>query len=215
MMKFAASPASLYSKRYAAVALALVGCWCVSLAAEQAELPAQVMVRTNSDALMTKLRADIPATGADPKQLLTLAETIALPHFDFPLMSQRALGKYWKNFSDEQRARFAQEFRRLLLRTYAGTLNDFREAKVDFLSPRQSSPDTVVVRTTVTRPTGGAPIPMDYEVRQGPDGWKVCNVSVSGISLVISYRAGLAQDIDQLGVDGLIAKLVDRNKAGP
>jgi phospholipid transport system substrate-binding protein len=193
---------------------ALLALWLTGASAQcAAELPAQALVRTTAEQFQERLRADAAQNAADPDKIITSAEALILPHFDFELMSQRALGRYWRNFSAEQRSRFVQEFRTLMLRTYATTLNDYRDAKIAFLPARELAPAAVRVRTEVTRPTGGAPFQMDYEVREQPAGWKICDVTLNGVSLIISYRAGFAKDIGTLGVEGIIAQLVARNQA--
>jgi phospholipid transport system substrate-binding protein len=180
--------------------------------ATAAEPPAQSLVRTTAENFLERMRTDAAENAADPQHIITSAEALVLPHFDFELMSQRALGRYWRDFSAEQRARFVAEFRTLMLRTYANTLNDYRDAKIAFLPSRQLAPEAMRVRTEVARPSGGAPVQIDYEVRQQAAGWKICDVALNGVSLIISYRAGFAKDIGTLGVEGVIAQLAERNQ---
>jgi phospholipid transport system substrate-binding protein len=177
------------------------------------ESPAQALVRTTAETFQARLRADAAVNDADPANVLTSAEELILPHFNFTLMAQRALGRLWRDFSTEQRTRFIDEFRTLLLRTYAKTLNDYRDSTISYLTPRELAKDAVRVRTEVARSSGGPPVQIDYEVRSLTEGWKVCDVTVNGVSLVISYRAGFAKDFGALGAEGLIAQLVERNQA--
>ena len=187
---------------------------CIQSArANSAEPPAQSLVRTTAESFLARMREDAAKNAADPQHIIASAEALVLPHFDFELMSQRALGRYWRDFSVEQRARFVQEFRTLMLRTYANTLNDYRDAKIAYLPSRQIAPAAMRVRTEVARSSGGAPVQIDYEVRQQSAGWKICDVTLNGVSLIISYRAGFAKDIGALGVEGVIAQLAERNQA--
>ncbi len=186
--------------------------WLQVARANAAEPPAQSLVRTTADSFLARMRADAAANAADPQQIIASAESLILPHFDFELMSRRALGRYWRDFSVEQRARFVQGFRTLMLRTYANTLNDYRDAKIAYLPARQLAPEATRVRTEVARASGGAPVQIDYEVRQQAAGWKICDVALNGVSLIISYRAGFAKDIGTLGVEGVIEQLAERNQ---
>lgn len=181
--------------------------------AKPVEPPAQRLVRTTAETFLERMRADATQNASDPQHIIESAESLVLPHFDFNLMSQRALGRYWKDFSVDQRARFVQEFRTLMLRTYANTLNDYRDAEITYLPSRPLAPEAMRVRTQVARPSGGPPLQLDYEVRQQAAGWKICDVTLDGVSLIVSYRAGFAKDIGTLGVDGVIAQLVARNQA--
>lgn len=180
--------------------------------AADAEPPAQTLIRTEADAFIARLRTDAATNDADPSHLLRTAEEMVLPHFDFVLISQRALGRHWRAFTDEQKARFVREFRAMLLRTYARTLNEHRDATVGYLPWRELSQGGVRVRTQVTR-SDGPPVQIDYEVRQRGDAWKICDVTVNGVSLIISYRAGFQKDIAALGAEGLIAQLEARNQS--
>lgn len=194
----------------AAVCAFLFALCCLPVAAATEELPAQTLIRTTAESFMSQLRAEASLYDADPSRILTSAEQMLLPHFDFNLISQRALGRHWRSFSDDQKTRFIQEFRSLLLRTYAHTLNDNRDATVSFLPSHKLSAAATRVRTEVSRPDG-PPVRIDYEVRQRRDGLRICDVVVNGVSLIISYRAGFQKDIGSLGAEGLIAQLAERN----
>lgn len=207
---FSPRPRAHSEWRPVVLSLLLIFSWS-SAFATAAEPPAQALVRSTAESFLERLRADAAQNAADPGHLLASAESMVLPHFDFDLMSQRALGRYWRDFLPEQRARFVQEFRKLMLRTYANTLNDYRDAEIAYLPSRQLAPEAMRVRTEVARPNGG-PINIDYEVRQQAEGWKICDVALNGVSLIISYRAGFAKDIGTLGVEGIIAQLAERNQ---
>ena len=59
----------------------------------------------------------------------------------------------------------------------------------------------------------GDPIQLDYRLEKAGDGWKIYDVNVLGVWLVENYRNSFAQEIGANGIDGLIAKLAERNKA--
>lgn len=175
------------------------------------DLPAQALVQTTAESFLARLRTD--GNADDPQRVISAAEELVLPHFNFEVMSRRALGRHWRDFTPEQRGRFVLEFRTLLLRTYATTLRDHRDDSIEYLPARELAPAVVRVRTSVAPAQGGAPIQIDYEVRQLGESWQVCDVSLNGVSLVISYRAGFDKDIGALGADGVIAQLAERNQA--
>jgi phospholipid transport system substrate-binding protein len=127
-------------------------------------------------------------------------------------MSSWVLGKYWRTATPAQRDRFTQEFRTLLVRTYAKSLSEYTDNKITYLpmrgSPQQSE---VKVRTEVEQP-GGFPIPIDYDLYRKGDDWKVYDVTIDGVSLVTNYRTTFANQIREDGLDKLIATLADRNQ---
>ena len=69
----------------------------------------------------------------------------------------------------------------------------------------------VVVRTEIEQ-AGGFPIPIDYSLRNGADGWKVYDIRVDEVSLVTNFRSSFARAIKKNGVDGLIETLRERNQ---
>ena len=181
---------------------------------DDAASAAQAVVRDTADALFMRLRAEGDGIEKDSKRLHAIAEEIVIPHFDFKRMSQRALGRYWREATPEQREHFAAEFKTLLVRAYARAVVSYRNAKINYLAARSLGPDTVRIRTEVLRENGAPPVQIDYEVFQQGTDWKGTDVSLNGVSLVISYRAGFASDIGKLGMDGLIAQLAQHNAGG-
>jgi|LauGreDrversion4_2_1035121.scaffolds.fasta_scaffold31942_3 phospholipid transport system substrate-binding protein len=171
---------------------------------------AEIFVRTHTESFQERLIKDEAANASDHGHLLATAQEIILPHFNFAAMSQRALGHFWRDCSTAQKTRFVIAFRTLLLNTYAGTVNDHRHDKITFLAPRKLSENVWRVRTEVVRTDGGKSFLIDYEVHREPDTWRVYDVTVEGVSLAVSYRAGLAKDISANGIDAVIAQIEER-----
>ena len=171
---------------------------------------AEAFVRTHTENFQARLITDEAVNAKNHGHLLATAQELILPHFNFAAMSQRALGHYWRDCSIEQKTRFVQAFRTLLLRTYAGTVNDHRHDKITFLAPRKLSDSVWRVRTEVLRTDGGKSFLIDYEVHREPETWRVYDVTVEGVSLAVSYRAGLAKDISENGIDSVIAQIEKR-----
>ena len=69
----------------------------------------------------------------------------------------------------------------------------------------------VVVRTEVRQP-GAKAVQIDYNLEKLPEGWKVYDVLVAGVSLVTNYRDSFGQEVRAGGIDGLIKSLKDKNK---
>lgn len=171
---------------------------------------AETFVRTHTENFQARLISDEAVNAKDHAHLLATAQDLILPHFNFAAMSQRALGRYWRDCSTEQKTRFVTAFRTLLLKTYAGTVNDHRHDKITFLAPRKLSDNAWRVRTEVIRTDGGKSFLIDYEVHREPETWRVYDVTVEGVSLAVSYRAGLAKDISANGIDAVIAQIEGR-----
>lgn len=182
-------------------------------AAAEAQSPAQLLVETTSTQVLTELRAESAAISSNPALLDTIAQKAVLPHFDFERMSQRVLGQHWRKATPEQRGRFMAEFTTLLVRTYATAVFEYRESEVRFMPARELGDKIQRIRSLVDRRDGRAPLQVDYDVFERADGWKVMDVAINGISLVVSYRSGFNTDVAKLGMDGLIDQIAQHNAA--
>jgi phospholipid transport system substrate-binding protein len=183
-------------------------------------LPALALAQEAPDAVVKRVATDvINAIKSDPAiqagneaRIREVLEVKLLPHFDFTRMTALAMGRNWKTATPEQQKRITDEFRALLVRTYSGALNSYRNETIDYKPLRMNPADTeVTVRTVVMRATG-SPIQIDYSMAKAPEGWKAYDVIVGGVSLVTNYRDEFNDQIKAGGVDGLIKTLSDRNK---
>ena len=172
----------------------------------------QALVEQTANQMLDKLRTERKVIDEHPGRIYELVNEIVLPHFDFERMSTWVLGKYWRSATPEQRKEFVEQFRTLLVRTYAKSLSSYTDNKLTYLPFRGGPQQTdVTVRTEVDQP-GGFPIPIDYSLYLKGDEWKVYDVTIDGVSLVTNYRTTFANQIRQDGLDKLIASLASRNK---
>ncbi len=185
---------------------------CFSLSAFAIEAPDELVKRTAEDVLSTvKSDADIQAGNQD--KIFALAEEKILPNFNFDKVSRLVLGKNWTIATPEQKTAFQNEFRTLLIRTYATALSKYKNQTIEYKPLRMAEgADTVSVKTAILQP-GGQPIAVDYSLEKKADTWKVYDIVIEGVSLVTNYRGQFAQEIRQNGMDSLIKKLGDKNKA--
>jgi phospholipid transport system substrate-binding protein len=175
---------------------------------------------TTPDALIQKLSEEvIAAVKADPaiqagdiNKIIALVDNKVMPHVNFQKMTASAVGRHWRSATPEQRERLQAEFKTLLVRTYSGALTEVKDQSV-VLKPFRAAPtDTDVVVQTEVRGRGD-PIQLDYRLEKVGDTWKIYDVNVLGVWLVQQYRTSFNQEIAQVGIDGLIARLAERNRA--
>ena len=172
----------------------------------------QALVEETSKLMLGKLKEEAAVIKAEPGRIYELVNQIVLPHFDFEYMSQMVLAKYWQRATPAQKKAFAEEFRTLLVRTYATSLNQYTDQKLTFKPFRpEARPELATVHSEVAQP-GGFPIPIDYRLRQDGGQWKVFDVVIDGVSLVTNYRSSFAKEVRDGGLDGLVKTLADRNK---
>ena len=177
-----------------------------------AETAPDALVKQLSTEVIDTVKADKDIQAGDVRKVIALVDAKVLPHVNFQRMTSMAVGRYWRQATPEQQGRLQDEFKILLVRTYSGALSQVRDQSV-VMKPLRSRPgDTeVLVRTEVKGK--GEPIQLDYRLEKAGDTWKIYDVNVLGVWLVETYRSSFAQEISASGIDGLISKLTERNKA--
>lgn len=201
---------TLFASPLAVLALALLP----ALAVHAEEAPDALVMRISGE-VIEAAKADKSIQDGDVQKIIVLVDAKVMPSLDFKRMTASAVGRYWRQATPEQQQRLQEEFKTLLVRSYAGALKQVKEQTVQ-LKPMRNKPedDEVVVRTEVRGK--GDPIQLDYRLAKTPAGWKIYDVNVLGVWLVENYRSSFAQEIGAGGIDGLIAKLTDMNsKAAP
>lgn len=175
----------------------------------------QMLIEETSEKMLTALRENKETLRQDTSELYELVHEIVLPHFDFELMSRWVLGKHWREATPEQRRQFTDEFRTLLVRSYAGALLEYADEEITFPpAPEASADDDRATVRSQVNPKGQAPIAINYKLRRRNDAWKVYDVSVDNVSLVINYRSTFDNQIRDEGMDAVISDLEQRNAKG-
>ena len=172
-----------------------------------------VLVKTVTLEVVDIIQKDKDMQKGDRKKLIALIETKVLPHFNFQAMTASAVGRSWDKASAEQKARLNEEFKTLLLRTYASALSAYSNQKFEFRPLRAKPTDTDVTVNVRVMQSGTQPVTIDYDMEKRPTGWKVWDVRVGGISLVANYRTEFDNMVRESGVDGLIKALQTKNNS--
>ena len=191
------------------VSIALVV--CSSAAVAEIVTPA-ALVKNTANEVLEIIKNDKDIQAGDMHKINALAEDKVLPHFDFERMSRLVLGKDWSPASKEQQGLFINQFRTLLIRSYASALSKYRNQTIEYKPLSEQSGDTdVTVKTLILQP-GGEPLPLNYKLDKAGEEWKVYDLEINGVSLVNNYRGQFSTEIRKSGMDGLIQKLADKNK---
>ncbi len=195
----------------AALALPAAG---FSLAANAADEAPDALVQRLSGDVLDTIKADKSIKAGDVGKIMQLVDTKIMPNVDFERMTASAIGPAWRRATPEQKQQLQDQFKQLLVRTYAGALDQVSDQKVTVRPFRGSADDKeVLVRTEVTG--NGDPVQIDYRLEKTPGsgaGWKIYNLNVLGVWLVETYRSQFAEQINRGGIDGLIKILIDRNQ---
>ena len=188
--------------------VALLLCGATDIAFADAEQPDVMIGRLSAE--VVELAKEKCVESGDVAAIMALVDRKLMPNVDFNRMTAAAVGRPWREASPEQQARLKHEFKTLLVRSYAGVLNEARNLTISVRPLRMAAEDSeVTVRTAIH--AGNGPIQLDYRMQKTADGWKIYDLNVLGVWLAQSYRGQFAAEIQSKGIDGLIAALSERN----
>jgi len=179
------------------------------LSATASERPEALIERLAGD-LIAAVQNDPDLRNGNIAKVNQLVDQKLMPHVNFTRMTASAVGRFWRQATPDQRQRLQQEFKILLIRTYAGALSQLTTQTLTMRPSRYRPEDKEVTIRSELRGRGD-PIQLDYRMESTPNGWKVYDINVMGIWLVETYRTQFAQEITANGIDGLIATLAQRN----
>jgi phospholipid transport system substrate-binding protein len=175
------------------------------------ELGPEELVRKVTADVLDAIKSDRQLQAGDRKKTLALAEEKVLPHVDFREAAQLAVGKGWWSATPAQRDRIVAEFRTMLVRIYSNAIDTYRGQTMQVLPLRMPQGATeVTVRNRYLRP-GAPPVPVEYAMRKTPEGWKIYDIAIEGVSLVLTYRAEFENIARTSGIEGVIRRLQEKN----
>jgi len=175
------------------------------------ELGPEELVKKMTQDVLDAIKSDKQLAAGDRQKAIKLAEEKVLPHVDFEEATRLAVGRGWKQATPEQQNKLVTEFRNMLVRTYANAISAYQGQTMKVMPVRMKPGDTdATVHNQFIRP-GGRPVLVDYSMRKTEKGWKIYDIVVEGVSLVLTYRSEFDQVVKQDGIDGLIKRLSQKN----
>lgn len=189
--------------------IALWAIFVLTVAAQ--ELGPEDLVKKVTQEVFDAIKSDKQLAAGDKRRAIKLAEEKVLPHVDFEEATRLAVGRGWAQATPEQKKKLVTEFRNLLVRTYSNAITAYEGQTMKVMPVRMKPGDTeVTVHNQFIRP-GGKPVLLDYSMRKTDLGWKIYDIVVEGVSLVLTYRSEFDAVVKQEGIDGLIKRLAQKN----
>ena len=191
--------------------LALVFSFLLSLPAFAQEMgPEELVKKVTADVLDT-VKSDKQLQAGDRKKALAMAEQKIVPHLDFREAAQLAMGKAWHTATPAQQTQIVAEFRSMLVRIYTNAIQVYRGQTMRVMPVRLAPGATEVTVRNQYLSQGRPPVPVEYAMKKTPEGWKIYDISVEGVSLVLTYRAEFESITRVSGIDGLLKRLAEKN----
>ena len=184
-----------------------------TLTASAQELAPDQLVQKVTEEVLASIKSDKQLASGDKRKALQLAEEKVLPYIDFEEATRLAVGRAWPQATPEQKKKLVAEFRNMLVRTYSNAIEAYQGQTLKVLPSRGGKPegkDEATVRAQFVR-AGGKPLPIEFQMRKNGQTWKVYDIAVEGISLVLTYRSEFDSVVKQEGIDGLIKRLAQKN----
>jgi len=181
-----------------------------SASTESLQAPQRV-IENASLALLTKL--EDPNFASNKSESRAFIDQTVFPSVDMVRMSALVLGKHWRSASKDEKMRFITAFKNLLVNTYTSTFTtQFQNWTIEYLPlDIKTSDKKTLVKTKVQQP-GKPDAKIDYSMLLRNGKWKIFDIKIEGISLVISNRDSFGQMVKELGsLDAVISKLEAKN----
>jgi phospholipid transport system substrate-binding protein len=178
-----------------------------AVAATPNDLGPQALVENSAKRMLTELDTNRPMYAKDPEKLDALVANVLLPNFDVDYAARLVLGQQWRSATPEQRQRFVKAFYHSLLTNYGNALLNFTAGNFTVLPYRGDPNDTQATVRTEVKKSDGSKVPVNFTLHKTDQGWKAWDVVIDGISYVKSFKTDFASEVEQKGLDELIARL--------
>lgn len=171
-----------------------------------------VLVKNITMEVIAIVKQDKDIQAGNSKKISALVEQKILPHFNFTRMTQISMAVNWRRATPEQQKQLTEQFKTLLVRTYSNALSLYRDQAINFKPLRARPEDTDVTVRSEIKQQGAQAVTLDYDMEKTPNGWKVYDMKVGGVSLVTTYREEFASQVREGGIDGLLKVLASKNR---
>ena len=120
-------------------------------------------------------------------------------NFDMPRIARFVLGRYWNGASDKEKQDFQTLFEAYVVRAYSVRFSEYSGETVKVTGSRSDSPENVVVASQINQANGAPVVKVDWIVRKDGDSFRIADVSVEGVSMVLTQKQEFAAVIERNG----------------
>jgi phospholipid transport system substrate-binding protein len=133
--------------------------------------------------------------------------------FDGPGIARFVLGRYWRSASEQEQQEFLKLFEDYVVFVYGTRLSSFNGETFRVKGSRPEG-NGVVVATDIINPGGEPPIKVDWRLISDNGAFKINDVIIEGISMLVTQRSEFAAVIQRHGgqVGGLLEMMRERNR---
>ena len=176
----------------------------LGMATVQANPGAEAVIKTQTELLLNRLQIEEAVHNDDASLESLVVETIG-KHVDFSLFSQLVLGKHRKRLTPEEMARFEHGLTGVVIKTYAASLAGVSDLKISYLGVQKGKKEQRVTVLTSVKSAGNPTVRLDYRLYEKAGQWKVYDVVIEGVSMMMNYRTVLSEKIGSEGIEAVIS----------
>ncbi len=129
--------------------------------------------------------------------------------FDFTFISRIVAGRYWHNFSEEERGKFVEVFTRLSIATYAGRFDGYSGEYFKMVSAKELRRGRLMIKTVLVKRNRDE-VELDYILHNRDNQWLIINVIANGVSDISLKRADYTAFLKKKGFKALLDKLAEK-----
>ena len=182
------------------------------MATVQANPAAEAVIKAQTELLLKRLQVEEKVRSDVDTVESLVVETIG-QHVDFSLFSRLVLGKYRKRLTADEMTRFERGLTGVVIKTYAASLASVSGLEISYLGVQKGKEKRRVTVLTSVKSAGNPTVRIDYRLYQKDGQWKVYDVVIEGISMMMNYRTVLAEKIRSEGIEAVICSFDTAEKA--
>jgi phospholipid transport system substrate-binding protein len=180
-------------------------------AAQADAMPAQApdaALKATTEQIRGLIKAHYSEYKADQAKYYKVVNDVVVPRFDVPGIAKLVLGQSYRTATQEQRDRFASAFKDMLVNSYANAmLDNYNSVNITWMPPRASANATDVAVNTSLQRDNGQSYAIGFRVHVVDGDWKIWDITVENVSLVLNFRTQIASEIKRTSLDDVISRM--------
>jgi phospholipid transport system substrate-binding protein len=168
------------------------------------ELEAEKVLKTSVNAVLTILSDEELELEQKKEKVIEITDQV----FDLRVMAYLTVKEYWPKFSSEQKKEFTSIFIKAFQDFYVDKIDLFSDEKVEFLPPTLANEKQVKIPTVLL--SKNKKYSILYMMLKTKDGWKICDVSIEGVSILHTDRQQFQHILASGKVEDLITKMREK-----
>ena len=178
---------------------------------ENIQADPSVIIKSATTSMIEQLTINKKEIAEDQSIVMNIVEGLLIPHFATNTISRKVMGKHSRKATKEQKTQFAEAFRFYMVRFYSKVFAAYSNQTFKYLpAPEFIGKKRVTIKTQLIQ-SGSKPVAIDYKMQRSGDSWKIVDLKIEGISMVISNKKQFGNQIGIDGLDTVIAKLQYKN----